>query len=183
MRRGYRSHFVMAGWLAFALRCGPVPAVAPGVVISPLTPGWDGFPVLQQGSVTWRLTPARVLEVTFAVTGAEPGEGYDLVFVVFGAPGGGVKRFGVEPFHSGNYTREGRSADGEAFRFGMLRTDGRGNGRIHATLDLSGVPPGTYHLQFGLARQDGSAAVVYRTGRVFAEGGETIILTKRVIRA
>jgi hypothetical protein len=145
-----------------------------------VTPGWDVFGKLSRGEVIYNVTGnrggrGRKLQITYMLKGAEPNQPYDVAFGIFNLPGDGMKSFGVPRFQRGTFTREGVTATLDAFIVGKFVTNPAGNGETHVTLDLAGVPPGSYDVQFTWTRRRDTHAF-YRTGTKYGQGFATIVV-------
>lgn len=151
-----------------------------------LSPGWDTSGPLETGKVSWDDSLPESLSVTFELRGALPSHTYTVGVHLFD-PNDLANYPNVDNFlgwfvDRGTSTREGRTATGEAWDFGYLTTDQNGNGGE----TFSGyVPEGSYYAQFtvrmgsGCRPQEGQSdgcEVVYRTGDIFADGLEEIII-------
>jgi hypothetical protein len=147
--------------------------------VSP-TPGWDVFGKLSKGEVIYNVTGnpggrGAKLQITYMLKGAEPNQSYDLAFGIFNLPGDGMTSFGVPRFQRGTFTREEVTATHDAFIVGKFVTNRAGNGETHVTLDLAGVPPGSYDAQFTWTRRSDPRAF-YRTGRKYGQGFARIVV-------
>jgi hypothetical protein len=144
------------------------------------TPGWDIFGKLSKGQVIYNLTGSRggrglKLQITYILRGAEPNQSCDVAFGVFNLPGDGMASFGVPRIQRGTFTREGVTATNDAFIVGKFVTNSMGNGETHVTIDLAGVPPGSYDVQFTWTQRTDSRAL-YRTGRKYGQGFARIVV-------
>lgn len=144
------------------------------------TPGWDVFGKLSKGRVIYTVTGnprARKskLQITYILNGAEPNQSYDVAFGVFNLPGDGLTSFGVPRFQRGTYTREGVTATHDAFIVGRFTTNRAGNGETHVDLDLTGVPAGSYDVQFTWTRRTDTHAF-YRTGTKYGQDFARIVV-------
>jgi len=145
-----------------------------------LTPGWDIFTdPLTKGKVIWNVPNRhRRLNVTFILDGALPNHEYTVGAHFFNA--GTAVNFGDGKHVGGSTsTRDGVTADVDAWDFGFLLTDSEGDGAAHFNL----IPnSGTYSVQFTV-RLGGSPGcletaceVVYRTGFIYSVNTEEIII-------
>jgi hypothetical protein len=109
--------------------------------------------------------------MTFELEGAEPDQTYTVGFDVFGLPDPGLTSFGVPRFVRITQTREGVTATTDVYPVTTFSTDANGDGKasVSPPLDLEGVPPGDYDLQFWWSR-GGQFPVYYRTGGTFGVG-------------
>lgn len=147
-------------------------AASPSVPVDlPVTPGWDVFPPLTSGSVTYQ-TPGSSdkLKLTFELRGAEPNQVYTVGIDVFNLPDPGVTMFTVPRYVRGTFLREGVLAIVDVFPIATFTTDADGNGSLTLKeLSLEATPPGEYNVQFWWSRQ-GPFGVFYRTGIRHGEG-------------
>jgi hypothetical protein len=87
-----------------------------------------------------------VLKITFTLNGAKPTKLYQVGFHLFctAAPA----KFGRFPFGGpcGTITRQGNTASVSAVEFGVILTDGKGNGAV--TVSTGPVAAGNYNVEF-----------------------------------
>lgn len=151
------------------------PAVLAGGGTETLTPGWDAFPGLTSGSVTWGIDPgSRTFLAAYSLAGAAPNQDHLVGFHHFDAIrpivfGGGTTSLGSTPLPT---TREGRMSAVVDTTFGFVNVDGGGN--TAAVFDAIDANPGIYNIQFHV-RQGGapgcpvtSCDAIYRSGGSFA---------------
>ena len=123
------------------------PALA---ITQPWQAGWDNFsePLnFTTSSVIWSVSSTtKALKVTFTLNGAKPTKLYQVGFHLFctTAPA----KFGRSPFGGpcGTITRQGNTASVSAVEFGVILTDGRGNGAV--TVSTGAVAAGIYNVEF-----------------------------------
>ena len=103
-------------------------------ITQPWQAGWDNFsePLnFTTSSVIWSVSSTtKALKVTFTLNGAKPTKLYQVGFHLFCtvAPA----KFGRFPFGGpcGAITRQGTTASVSAVEFGVILTDGKGNGAV-----------------------------------------------------
>jgi hypothetical protein len=113
-----------------------------------LKPGWDNFPPLAAGTVSWISLASGDLDVTYSLDGAQPNTTYTVGLIQLGYPAvmitGGYTQ---QLLNLGPYTREGQTVNDYNFwRYGTFTTDVNGDGGITVT-GLT-ADPGTWSVQF-----------------------------------
>ncbi|MBI2396978.1 MAG: LamG domain-containing protein [Xanthomonadales bacterium] len=161
--------------LAVALLLGVAANTRAGGGTEVMTPGWDGFPALGSGSVTWSIAPgSRTFSASYALSGAAANRDHVVGLHHFDVTaitvfGGGSTSTGVG---FSTITREGNTSAVADTTFGILDVDGSGNAATGYT--FNGVHPGVYATQFHV-REGGAPGcpltdcnAIYRSGGVFA---------------
>jgi hypothetical protein len=155
------------------------PIVSAKQTVLTVKPGWDAFDagtgyVIYSVTATQRACKPK-LQVNYILQGAKPNQTWDLSIGLYNLPGDGVKFFGVPRLIRASTTREDVTAMLDSFIVGKFTTDRNGNGETHMELDLTGVPAGSYDVQFAWTRLTDTRAF-YRTGAKYGVGFGKIIV-------
>jgi hypothetical protein len=165
---------MMAVSLAFILLALSSSAHAQQTVLN-VSEGWDIQPTkltLNKGYVIYSVMGDRCspkLQITYILDGAKANDVSQVWAAFFNVPGDGLKFFSLPRFHHGTYTRESVTATNYSLIVGDFKTDPNGDGEAHFEVDLTGIPAGTYDVQFGWQTKP-IGSVFYRTGTKYGVG-------------
>ena len=152
------------------------PCAARGDHVEALTPGWDSFPPLASGSVTWNIAPgSRTFDARYVLDGSGANQQRTVGFhhmdarqrILFGGGTTGIGNSKPDPI-----TREGNSSAVIDTTFGFLTTDA--NGDADQSFQFQNVNAGVYGVQLH-GREGGAPGcpatncnAMFRSGGVFA---------------
>jgi len=141
----------------------------------PLTAGWDAFPAINSGSVTWNIAAgSRDFSATYLLGGVAGNVDHMVGMHHFDARipilfGGGTTTVGSTP---SSITREGNTSNVVDTTFGFVAVDGAG--ATNTGFTFSNVNPGVYNVQFHVRDggapgcPDTSCNAIFRSGSSFA---------------
>lgn len=175
---------LLAVSLAFVLLASGSSAHAQQTTLS-VSPGWDFTPQVNgKGYVIYSVTGDRCspkLHVTYILDvdklDARPTNPSDAritnpseVWVTFyNLSDEARKYFSTPRFHSGTHTRDGVTSTNTGRALGDFLINPNGHGEAQYELDLTGIPAGTYDVQFGWQTKP-VGRVFYRTGTKYGVG-------------